>query len=130
METYSVGSRRVQRLRIALSKGPDRVGVSLPSPEEGKRSSFRNTMFSSYLALKKDDGQSPQTQSFWRNRICCKSTWLSTFKQNWIVLVISWNILYRMFQSELNNFESLYKFIQTTYTVFWTVIMYRMILGF
>jgi hypothetical protein len=32
-------------LKLALSKGPNRVGVSLPSPEDGKRSSFRNTVF-------------------------------------------------------------------------------------
>jgi hypothetical protein len=30
-------------------RGLNRVGVSLPSPEDGKRSSFRNVVFSSYL---------------------------------------------------------------------------------
>jgi hypothetical protein len=35
----------VQWLRSALSKGPNRVSVSLPSPEHGKRSSFRNVVF-------------------------------------------------------------------------------------
>jgi hypothetical protein len=35
--------------RLALSKGHNRVGVSLPSPEDGNRSSFRNVVFSSYL---------------------------------------------------------------------------------
>jgi hypothetical protein len=34
----------VQWLRLALSKGPNRVGVS-PSPEDGNRSSFRNVVF-------------------------------------------------------------------------------------
>jgi hypothetical protein len=34
-------------LRLALSKGPNRVGVSFPSPEDGNRSSFRNVVFSS-----------------------------------------------------------------------------------
>jgi hypothetical protein len=36
-------------VQLALSKGPNKVGVSLPSPGEGKRSSFRNVVFSSYL---------------------------------------------------------------------------------
>jgi hypothetical protein len=31
--------------------------------------------------------------------------------------------LYKVFQKELYNFESLYKFIQRTYTVFWSVII-------
>jgi hypothetical protein len=33
----------------ALSKEPNRVGVSLPSPEDGNRSRFRNVVFSNYL---------------------------------------------------------------------------------
>jgi hypothetical protein len=32
---------------LALSKGPNRVGISLPSSEEGTRCSFRNVAFSS-----------------------------------------------------------------------------------
>jgi hypothetical protein len=35
----------VSVFRLALSKGQDRVGVSLPSPEDGIRSSFRNVVF-------------------------------------------------------------------------------------
>jgi hypothetical protein len=35
----------IQWLNLALSKGPSRVGVSLPSPEDGNRSSFRNAVF-------------------------------------------------------------------------------------
>jgi hypothetical protein len=34
-------------LRLALSKGHNRVGVPLSSPEDGKRSTFRNVVFSS-----------------------------------------------------------------------------------
>jgi hypothetical protein len=34
-------------------------------------------------------------------------------------------IPYRLFQKELNNFESLYKFIQRACTVLWTVIMWQ-----
>jgi hypothetical protein len=36
---------------------------SLPTPDEVSRSSFWNTVFSSFRIL--DDGQSPQTQWFW-----------------------------------------------------------------
>jgi hypothetical protein len=39
-------------LRLALSKGSNRVGVSLPSPEDGNRTSVRNGVFSSYLAFR------------------------------------------------------------------------------
>jgi hypothetical protein len=37
----------VQRLWLALSKGSNRVGVPLPSSEDGNRSIFRNGVFSS-----------------------------------------------------------------------------------
>jgi hypothetical protein len=36
-------------LRLALSKGPNRVDVSLLSPFDGNRSSYRTVVFSSYL---------------------------------------------------------------------------------
>jgi hypothetical protein len=36
-------------MNLALSKGPNSVGVSPQSPEDAKRSSFRNAVFSSYL---------------------------------------------------------------------------------
>jgi hypothetical protein len=39
----------VQWLRLAPFKGPNRVDVSLPSPEDGNRSSFWSVVFSSYL---------------------------------------------------------------------------------
>jgi hypothetical protein len=45
----------VQWLRLALSKGPNRVGLSLSSPEDGKRSSFRNIAFYSYLEFRTMD---------------------------------------------------------------------------
>jgi hypothetical protein len=35
-------------LRLALSKRPNRVGVSLSSPEDGNRYSFQNVVFSSF----------------------------------------------------------------------------------
>jgi hypothetical protein len=41
--------RKYQRLRLALSKSPNTVYVSLPSPEDVNGSSFRNVVFSSYL---------------------------------------------------------------------------------
>jgi hypothetical protein len=34
---------------LAISKGPKGVGVSLPSPEDGNRISFRNAVFSNCL---------------------------------------------------------------------------------
>jgi hypothetical protein len=34
---------------LALSKGSNRAGVSLPSLEDGNRSNLRNVVFSSYL---------------------------------------------------------------------------------
>jgi hypothetical protein len=36
-------------LKLARSKGPNRVGVSLPSPEDRNRLSLWNVVFSSYL---------------------------------------------------------------------------------
>jgi hypothetical protein len=36
-------------MRLALSKGPNISGISLPWPEDGYRSSFRNIVFSTYL---------------------------------------------------------------------------------
>jgi hypothetical protein len=38
-----------------ISKGPNRVGVSLPSPEDGNRSSFRDVVFSGYLEFQTMD---------------------------------------------------------------------------
>jgi hypothetical protein len=32
--------------------GPNRVGVSIPSPEDENKSCFRNTVFSSYLEFR------------------------------------------------------------------------------
>jgi hypothetical protein len=34
---------------LDLSKGPNKVGVSLPFAEDGNRHSFRNVLFSYYL---------------------------------------------------------------------------------
>jgi hypothetical protein len=48
----------VQWLRSALSKGPNRVGVSHPSPEGENRSSFRNVVFFKIP----DDLRTPKTQ--------------------------------------------------------------------
>jgi hypothetical protein len=42
-------AKQVQLLRLAISKRPNRLGVSLSSPGNGNRSSFRNVVFSSYL---------------------------------------------------------------------------------
>jgi hypothetical protein len=48
----------VQNVRLALFEGPNRVGVSLLSPEDGSRSSFRNVVFVFRIP---DVGQSPET---------------------------------------------------------------------
>jgi hypothetical protein len=42
----------VKSLRLVLSKGPNRVDVSLPSPESGNRFSFRNVVCPSYLEFR------------------------------------------------------------------------------
>jgi hypothetical protein len=39
-------------MRFVLCKGPRIVVVSLPSPEEGNRSGFRNDVFLSYLEFR------------------------------------------------------------------------------
>jgi hypothetical protein len=44
----SSGEGRKKVTLLALSKGPNRVGVFLPSPEDGNRSSFRNVVFSGF----------------------------------------------------------------------------------
>jgi hypothetical protein len=49
-------------MRLALSVGPNRVGVSLSSPEDGNKSSFRD-VFSTHLEIR-DNEQSPETQLF------------------------------------------------------------------
>jgi hypothetical protein len=46
--------------RLALSKGPKRVGVSLSLPEDGNRSNFQNVCFLVFVIP--DNGQSPKTQ--------------------------------------------------------------------
>jgi hypothetical protein len=43
---------------LALSKGPNKVGVFLPLPEDGSRSSFRKVV-SSYDLEFREDGQNP-----------------------------------------------------------------------
>jgi hypothetical protein len=42
-------------VRLVLSKGPNRVGVSLPLPEIENIRSFRNVVFSRYLELRTFD---------------------------------------------------------------------------
>jgi hypothetical protein len=50
-DTYSVGFLKKELTSVsgpALSKGPNRVAISLRSPEDGNTSSFRNILFSSH----------------------------------------------------------------------------------
>jgi hypothetical protein len=48
------------RATLSHSKGLNRVGVSLTTPEDGNRSSFQNVVFSMFRIP--NDGQSPETQ--------------------------------------------------------------------
>jgi hypothetical protein len=55
-DIYSVGPLKKNHwLRLVLYKGPERVDVSLPSPEEEKRCSFRDVSFYSYLEYRTMD---------------------------------------------------------------------------
>jgi hypothetical protein len=45
----------IEWMRLAISKRPNRVGVSLLSPEDGNRSILRNAVFSIYLELRTID---------------------------------------------------------------------------
>jgi hypothetical protein len=45
----------IERLRLALSKGPIREGVSLPSLEDGSRPNIRSVVISSYLKFQTID---------------------------------------------------------------------------
>jgi hypothetical protein len=60
----------VHWLRLALSNGPNRVGVYNLKPEDGNRSTFRNVVFFRIP----NDGQSPKTQSPWVLNILFQST--------------------------------------------------------
>jgi hypothetical protein len=61
-------------MRLALSKGPSRVSVLLPSPEDGNRPSYPNVVFSSYLEfetmdkVQKASGSGPALYSFQQHR--------------------------------------------------------------
>jgi hypothetical protein len=46
-EPYSVGSVRkaIKRIGLALSNGPNRIGVSHPSPDDGNLSRFSGLVF-------------------------------------------------------------------------------------
>jgi hypothetical protein len=51
----SISYINIHWLKLALSKGPNKVGVSLPSLEGGNRSSFRIVVFSGYLEFRNED---------------------------------------------------------------------------
>jgi hypothetical protein len=59
----SVLLRRAFLSSVWLGLGPSRVGVSFLPPEDGNRSSFRNTVFCNIRIP--DKGQSPETKWFW-----------------------------------------------------------------
>jgi hypothetical protein len=49
LERHEIARLLLDQERLALSKGPNRAGASLPSPADGNRPIFRNVVFSSYL---------------------------------------------------------------------------------
>jgi hypothetical protein len=63
--------RPLQRANLNewCSEGTKRVGVSLPSPEDGERSSFRSFVFSSYLELQTIDKVHKPSDSEWQSLI-------------------------------------------------------------
>jgi hypothetical protein len=42
---FNHGLNSITVIEVSFSKGPNRISVSLISPEDGNRSSFRNTAF-------------------------------------------------------------------------------------
>jgi hypothetical protein len=70
----------VQWLRLAFSKGPNRVGVSFPSPENGNRSSIRNVVFSStYLQFRTmDKVQKPRNSVYYVYNLLTIACWFLT----------------------------------------------------
>jgi hypothetical protein len=54
-ETMGNSEAESKWLRLSLSEWPKRVGVSLSTPEDGNRFSFRNNVFSSYIEFRTMD---------------------------------------------------------------------------
>jgi hypothetical protein len=54
-----------QLLKLALSKGPNRVGVSLAPAEDGNRSNFRIVVISSYLKFQTMDKAQKSNEYMW-----------------------------------------------------------------
>jgi hypothetical protein len=81
-------------LKLALSNGPNRVGISLPSPEGENRSSFWNVLFS----------RTYRTYCHWPNRklseVCINSKIIIflTYYDNLLnILVCSWFVVSTVF---------------------------------
>jgi hypothetical protein len=56
MMVYEYSTQSLDQLsRLRFSKRPNWVGASLPSPEDGSRSSFRNVVFSGYIEFRAMD---------------------------------------------------------------------------
>jgi hypothetical protein len=43
--------KAIQQFRLALSNGPNRVGISLSSPEDASTFGFRNTIYIEYINI-------------------------------------------------------------------------------
>jgi hypothetical protein len=63
----------LERANLSDLNGPNRIGVSFSSPEDRKRSRFRNVMFSSYLVFESNckvhkpsdsDSYTPSSEKF------------------------------------------------------------------
>jgi hypothetical protein len=80
------------------SKGPNRVGASLSSPEHGNRSSFRNVVLSSYFEFRTmEKGNKPNDSEYFS----FVNTWKSTlnFTVSCDVTVYRFIEMYRRFRS-------------------------------
>jgi hypothetical protein len=75
---------------VAFSKGPNRVGVSFPSPEARNRASFRNVVFSSYLEFQTvDKVHKPSESTFYKPssepfRFCMETIVVNMWKRRFI----------------------------------------------
>jgi hypothetical protein len=86
-----------QWLRLSYSKGPNRVGVFLPSPEDGNEFSFRNVVFSSYFEFRTVEKVHKP------NDVECYTIVRTLYKKALAVLIISSFAVRMATVSHLNN---------------------------
>jgi hypothetical protein len=66
----------VQWLRLALSSGPTCVGVFPPTPEDGKKSSFRNVVFLEFLEYRMTEKVQKPSNSECLGKVYTGFVWL------------------------------------------------------